>query len=102
MDRQPLTIVEIDLDFCSLTYGTGACTAVLGTTGLHKCFGGYRHCQAREAFARVTRTLRFAQNVSGLPDVHLYPCLKSVSTRSAEVNLSGIDASSTALGRRAK
>lgn len=102
MDRQPLTIVEIDLDFCSLAYGIGACTAVLGTTGAHKCFNGYRHCQAREAFDRVTRTLRFAQNVSGLPDVHLYPCLKSVSTRSAEVNLSGIDASSTALGRRAK
>lgn len=102
-DRAPLTLVELDLDYCALTYGEGACTAVLGETGGHKCFNGYRHCQARAAFARTVKTLRFAQNISGLPDeLHLYPCLQSVSTRSAEINLSGVDPTSTALGQRAK
>ena len=103
MDRQPLTIVEIDLEQCGLTYGAGACTALLGVTGQHKCFGGYKHCQVRSAFLKTVKTIRFAQNVSGLPGgVHLYPCLKSVSTRSAEINLSGVDPNSTALGVRAK
>lgn len=102
-DRLPLTLVEIDVEACSHSYGTGGCPAVLGGTGAHKCFGSYKTCQARAAFAKTTKTLRFAQNVSGLPEeVHLYPCLKSVSTRAAEINLSGIDPNSSALGVRAK
>lgn len=102
LGRKPLTIVEIDIDWCALTYGAGACTAVLGTTGARKCYNTYATCQAKAAFAREPLTLRFAYNQDGLPvGPTIFPALQSVSTRPAEINLSGIDPRTTALGRRA-
>ena len=67
--REVIEIVEIDLDYCSLTYGVGPCTAALGVTGEHKCFNGYATCQAKAAFDKITKTLRYGTNVSGLPVV---------------------------------
>lgn len=50
-----------------------------------------------------TLTLRFAENQGGLPKGQtIFPALQSVSTRAGELNLSGIDPSKTALGKRAR
>lgn len=102
--REIIEIVEIDVDYCNLTYGVGACTAVLGVTGAHKCHNGYATCQAKAAFDKITKTLRYGSNVSGLPvdQAHIFPALRSVSSRAAEINLSGVDPQSTALGKRAR
>lgn len=100
--REPVQIVEIDVDVCSLTYGTSPCAAVLGTTGVRKCFNMYRHCQDRENFAASTLTLRFAQPRPNMPkDAVYFPCLESASPRSATVNIGGADPRLAALGRRA-
>lgn len=100
--RRPIQIVEIDLPICTRTYGTFPCTAALGTTGDHKCFNTWATCQASAAYSGSTITLRFARNQSGLPrGVTIFPALSSVSTNPASVNLSGIDPSRSALGKRA-
>jgi len=100
--REPVQIVEIDVDVCSLTYGSAPCTAVLGTTGVRKCFNMYRHCQDTENFAQSTLTLRFAQPRLTMPRDEVYfPCLESASPRSASVNIGGADPRLDALGRRA-
>ena len=102
-DREPVQIVEIDIDYCSLTYGTGACTAVLGTTGVRKCYNTFRTCQATAAFDKVPLTLRFANTRSNFPKGQTYfPVLQSVSAFSSSVNIAGSNPKLGNLGKRAK
>ena len=62
-----LTYVEIDLDYCSLSYGVGACTASIPTTGARKCMNTLKTCQVRTKFVNAPITLRFAQPAAYLP-----------------------------------
>jgi hypothetical protein len=103
LKRQPLQIFEIDVDQCTLTYGTGACTAVLGTDGVRKCFNTAATCQDRTNYDKGTLTLRFARNQNGIPKGQgVLPFLKSISTRSAEISLGSPDENLGSLGKRAK
>ena len=103
LSREPLQIVEIDVDSCSLTYGTGACTAVLGTSGTRKCFNTYKTCQDTANFAATTLTLRFAKNQGGLPKGTLvFPALMSVSTNPTQITLGATDDRLGTLGKRAR
>ncbi len=45
MGRKPVYIVEMDLDFCTRTYGVSPCTAAIGVTGTAKCFQTRKTCQ---------------------------------------------------------
>ena len=100
--REPVQIVEIDADYCSLSYGTGDCTATLGTTGVRKCFNMFRHCQDQDNFTKEVLTLRFCQPRANMPKDQLYfPVLDSTSPRSSTVNIGGADERLDALGRRA-
>lgn len=65
-----LTYVEIDVDRCSLSYGVGACPAVLGVDSDIKCFNSLGTCPAtvRASFDMVPVTLRFAIATDYLPD----------------------------------
>lgn len=102
-DRQPVQIVEIDIDYCSLTYGTGACTAVLGTTGVRKCYNTFKTCQATAAFDKVPLTLRFANTRSDFPKGQTYfPVLQKVTAFSSSVNIAGSNPKLGDLGKRAK
>lgn len=104
LGREPITIVEIDLPLCARTYGTAPCTAALSATFTDKCFNTRATCQDTVNFLGTsTQTLTFAKNQSGLPKgLTVFPALTSVSTRAAEINLSGIDPRTTALGKRAR
>lgn len=62
-----LTLFEMDLDRCSLTYGVAPCMAALGVTGTTRCFNTRRTCQDRENFNLETETLRFAKATAYLP-----------------------------------
>ncbi|RYE48345.1 MAG: hypothetical protein EOP24_08010, partial [Hyphomicrobiales bacterium] len=55
-----LTYVEIDVDYCSLTYGVAPCTASIPGTGTTKCFNTRASCQDLSNFTNVPVTLRFA------------------------------------------
>lgn len=103
INREPVQIVEIDIDYCSLTYGTGACTAVLGTSGVRKCFNTFQSCQDKTNFDKTTKTLRFIQPRTGAPKDEVYfPCLENVSAFSSTVNINGSNPKLSALGKRAK
>lgn len=103
LGREPLTLVEIDLPVCSRAFGVGACTAVLSGVVPRKCFNTRATCAVPAAYAETTQTLTFAYNQSGLPkDRTVFPALAGVSTRAGEINLSGIDPKTTALGKRAR
>lgn len=103
LGREPLTLVELDLPYCTRTYGSAPCTAVLGTTGAVKCFNSRFTCQDPANYDAGTKTLTFAPNIGGIPDIPgVFPCLTDVSSRPGELNLSGFDPASTALGVRAR
>lgn len=84
-----LTFVEIDIDYCSLTYGTAPCTAVLGTTGADRCYNTIATCQARAAFANAPVTLRFAIDTMALPEsgIEALPYLTSVNYTPPTISL---------------
>lgn len=91
-----VSLIEIDIPICSLTYGTSPCAAVLGTTGDIKCFNSLRTCQDRANFTTSTKTLRFCQPTmdidfrkGGVPVV-VIPSIDSISTTPAVVN-PGVD-----------
>lgn len=100
--REPVQIVEMDVDYCTLTYGAGDCTAALGSTGVRKCYNMFRHCQDRANFDQGSLTLRFAQPRANMPTDQVYfPCLSEATPRSAMVNIGGADERLDPLGRRA-
>jgi hypothetical protein len=76
-NREPIQYVEIDVDYCTRTYGSSPCLAVLGTTGTRKCFNTYATCQFKSAYVKSAKTLTFVNNRANLPkDLNAYPVLE--------------------------
>jgi len=103
-NKEPIQIVEIDVDYCTRTYGTSPCLASLGTTGTNKCFNTFATCQYTSAFTRTALTLKFVNNRSNLPKgLNAYPCLqeRGITAFSSTVNIAGGDDRLGAFGRRA-
>ncbi|RJP54163.1 MAG: hypothetical protein C4583_03270 [Anaerolineaceae bacterium] len=103
--REPITIVEIDQDYCLLTYGVAPCAAALGVTGAAKCYHGIATCQDTANFDLGTLTLRFASPMEshGLgDDVTIIPSLIGVDTVPTVINVGGADRDTSPLGKRAK
>src|SRR6478752_3875134 len=79
-----LTYVELDLPYCSLTFGVAPCTA----TGDVKCFNTLKTCQDRLNFTPEDRTLRFSVDTLDLPqETHSIPCIESMSFTPGTVSL---------------
>lgn len=103
-NREPIQYVEIDVDYCTRTYGSSPCLAALGTTGTKKCFNTYATCQFKSAYVKTAKTLTFVNNRANLPkDLNAYPVLEEqgVSAFSSTVNIAGSDPRMSAFGRRA-
>lgn len=98
----PVTVFEIDLDYCDLTFGVGACTAALGGQIVRKCYNTWNTCKLKSAFVKGSKTYRFVTPNSGFPVGQNYiPALMSASGRSGTVNVAGADDKLSALGQRA-
>ena len=96
-----VTIVEIDVPFCDLVYGESPCSAVLGETGARKCFNTAATCQDRENFSPATLTLRFGMAQSGIQQYGpITPNLRGVDISPLEINIGGMDDSTSPFGRR--
>lgn len=104
LKRKLVQVVEIDIPRCTLTYGSAPCAAVLGTTGVRKCYNTAATCQDTANYSAAVETIRFAMNVDGLPyDQQIYPAMaKAVDTSPAETNLGGVSERSGPLGKRAR
>ena len=95
---EPVTLVEIDRDVCSLTFSVSPCPAT-GTP----CFNTWSTCAARSAFAVTTKTLRFAKPRADLPmGLDAIPSVVSTTAISTELNVGDVDAASGPLGKRAQ
>lgn len=96
--NEPVTIVEIERDVCSLTFGVAPCTAT-GT----KCYNTWKTCKVTPVFAVTTQTLRFVKPRADLPmSWDAIPSVQSSSTAPTELNVGDVDASSGPLGKRAQ
>jgi hypothetical protein len=100
--REPVLIVEIEWDQCTLTYGSAPCAAVLGTTGPAKCYNTRATCQDGANYARGTFTQRYCRPQDGVPlSWGCIPSLLSVSTVPTILNPGGGDRNSGPFGNRA-
>ena len=94
--RRFFRVVEIELDFCSLSYSVAPCVAVLGTTGDRKCFNTRETCQDPTNYAPEDKTYRFCDPIDGIPrDFDAIPSLRGI-----ELSPTMIDPGRT-LGKRA-
>lgn len=84
-----LTYVEIDVPYCSLTYGTAPCTASIPTTGSIKCFNTKRTCQDRENFTDSPQTMRFTlEGVAYAPrDIEAIPSIVAIGINPGQISL---------------
>lgn len=83
-----ITLVEIDLDRCSLTYGQAPCTASIPATGDIKCFNCFATCQDQANYAQETVTARYSTASSRLStDFEAIPNIEKVSIRPAKLEL---------------
>lgn len=92
--RRPITVVELDLDFCSRTYGVAPCTASVGLTGVQKCFNTYSTCQDTANYGRTTKTYKFTSQTSFLPiGENVFPCITSVDLAPVQIDPKGFSVS---------
>jgi hypothetical protein len=103
INKQPITIIELDMDYCSLTFGIGTCTAALGGSVSRKCFNTFYTCPVQQLFDKGTITYRFVQPRTSYPKTGTtFPCLLDVSGSSAQVNIAGADDQLESLGKRSQ
>jgi hypothetical protein len=82
--RIPTVFVELDMDFCALRSGIGACTAT--ETGDDKCYNTYSTCNDTANFNKITKTYVFSEQNADLPiGLSTIPLLKSVNFASQEI-----------------
>jgi len=102
-EREPIEIIELDLDCCALTFGTAPCTAALSAAVPHKCFNTFYTCADKPNYDKTTKTYRFVQARSNYPvGATTFPCLLASSGRSSTVNIAGADDRMSSFGRRAE
>jgi hypothetical protein len=83
-----IVYVEVDQNYCGLTYGVAPCTASIPTTGAAKCYNTIKTCQAPSAFSSAPVTLRFGLDVDYLPrDIDCIPSITSWSVSPAIISL---------------
>jgi len=100
--RETFQIVEIDLDYCTRTFGVGACLAALGSSTPRKCYNTFGTCKYLTAYNKGTKTYTFCTATSSMPVGQNYlPFLKSVDERSGSVNIAGAQKDLKAFGTRA-
>lgn len=102
INRQPMTLVEIDQNQCQLSYGVSPCTAEVGVTGSIKCYNTHKTCQDPDNYDRGIITLTFSEGDVDHPITRAWiPLLQSVNTVPTQINVGGGDRSSEPLGQRA-
>ena len=100
-NREPVEWIEIDLDYCNLTFGSSPCTAALSSNVDRKCFNTFHTCKDQANFDKGTITYKLVQARSNYPKGETtFPCLTSVSLKSATANIAGADDEMYSLGKR--
>lgn len=84
-----LVFVELDIDYCSLSYGVGACPAVLGVDSATKCYNTKGTCPVRESYDSESVTLRFAEGTAYLAEsgIDAIACIESIAFTPGTISL---------------
>lgn len=81
--KTPISVVEIDLDFCNLTYGVLPCTASTSFPN-DKCFNTFNTCPVKNVYSKGTKTYRFSSvridELQSTGDAPTFPTLISTDT----------------------
>ena len=86
--KEHINIVELDLDYCSLTSGVGACTAT--ETGDNKCYNTFGSCNDLPNYTKTTKTYRFCEDRSPHPiGLDAIPSFDSVNISPTKIDLKG-------------
>ena len=104
INRTPITLAVITLDYCAETFGVGACTAT-GT----ECYNTFRTCKARAAYNKTTKDYKFTSADTPVPfrtgerpylaSVNYQPTeIKTSLTVNARVDLKLLDEEDTDIG----
>jgi hypothetical protein len=94
--RRPITVVELDLDFCQNVYGVSPCTALIPDTGDQKCFNTFKTCQDTPNYVRGTKTYKFCSNTSFLPiGEMIYPCITDIDIAPTQLKPEAISVSAS-------
>lgn len=80
ISRKKITLVKITLDYCSLTFGTGDCSAT-GT----ECYNTYTTCKELTDFDKTTKTYTFCDADIEPPFDFVRPYVKSIDYLPAEI-----------------
>lgn len=99
--KRVATVVEIDMNYCNLTFGQGACNAVLGGPTVRKCYNTFPTCAVTDRFSQGVRTYRFCQPTFPIKGGNYIPILESVGGLTQEVNLNGFSDTLLGIGKRA-
>lgn len=95
-------MIEIDLPFCSRTWGNSPCTASLSSKTKNKCWNLRAGCGDVPNFAEGTPlTLRFCKDGPIPKGLVAFPVLSSVKASSPTVNIAGSDPDMSSLGKLA-
>ncbi|MHC2315144.1 hypothetical protein ACVIHC_002190 [Bradyrhizobium diazoefficiens] len=94
--RRPITVVELDLDFCQNVYGTSPCTAAIGTTGSQKCFNCFASCQDTPNYNKGVKTYSFCSDTALLPiGTNIFPCVTDVDIAPTQLDPKGFSVSAS-------
>lgn len=96
------TVVEIDIDTCTRTWGVGACTASFGGGVVRKCYNSFPTCNALQAFNKSVMTLRFCNATYPIKTGNYIPAIEGdVGGSEQEINIAGYKSNIGSLGVRA-
>lgn len=94
-----ISLVELDLERCSLTYGSSPCEASIGVTGADKCFNCLATCQDKTNYTKEIVTTTYSYASGDLPrNIDAIPNIENIAFRPAKLELGesiGIRASVT-------
>lgn len=93
--------VEIDIDYCTLTWGVAPCTATFSEFAVRKCYNTFTTCADKPNYNKGVKTLRFIQDTYPVKEGNYMPILISADGYEQEVNIAGYSDLIGGLGRRA-
>lgn len=99
--RKNVQWVELDIDQCTLEFGTSPCLAAFGPGVVRKCYNSFNTCQFKQYYDKGVNTLRFIEASFPVKSGNYIPALVSVSGREQEVNIAGFSDKIGGLGVRA-
>lgn len=99
--KETVLIFELDQPLCTRTYASAPCTAVLGTTGAHKCYNTFKTCQDTDNYSASPLTLRFGRAQEDLLQYGpIIPSIISAMLTPGTINLGSMDRGMSSLGAR--